>query len=86
MKIAISALGLSLVFHAAPGFGADPAKPQSSPAPLAVAGSPSPESTRAARVVPTPRPTDCPAGMVRVGPEDRDCGAFGDCCRPAGTK
>ena len=38
-----------------------------------------------ARAMRTPRPTPtCRPGTHPVGPEDPNCSAFGDCCKPNG--
>jgi hypothetical protein len=39
------------------------------------------------RAMRTPRPTPtCKPGTHAVGPEDPNCSAFGECCKPDGAQ
>jgi hypothetical protein len=44
-------------------------------------------SATPARAMRAPRPTPtCKPGTHAVGPEDPNCNAFGDCCKPDGAQ
>jgi hypothetical protein len=44
-------------------------------------------SATPARAMRTPRPTPtCKPGTHAVGPEDPNCSAFGECCKPDGAQ